>query len=323
MVGWLLWVGCPKATPVAPVAPVASIPTGAPWAAELFTDHPLVGRIWDVRTGTFASEEQLVADLSDADFVMLGEKHDNPDHHRLQAALVAAVHPKACVFEMLDHADPVAGVTDPDALAAAVDWEHSGWPEFAIYRPVFAACYDAGATVVAGHPTRAEVKTAMMEGMSALAPEVTKGLPDHPLDDAQRASLSDEIVESHCGHAPPDLVDKMIVGQVFKDAFMARTLTDAGPPAVLVAGGGHARSDRGVPIYLGDRTVRSVLWVEVHPDRTAPADYPDEKADWLWFTPTLSDEDPCVVFAKQLQHMSHPPVPAPAPADAPAADPPK
>ena len=48
-----------------------------------------------------------MADIAAArDFVLLGEKHDNPDHHRLQAwmidALVARGRRPAIAMEMLD-----------------------------------------------------------------------------------------------------------------------------------------------------------------------------------------------------------------------------
>jgi uncharacterized iron-regulated protein len=315
MVGWWLLVACPKPAPVAaPVAAVASgpAPTGGPWRSTVSADHPLVGRIWSVRDGRFASEDELLADLRAVPYVMLGEKHDNPDHHRLQAELVGELQPKACAFEMLDHADPIADAADPDALATAADWANSGWPDFAIYRPVFAACYDAHAAVVAASPTRDEVRTAMTSGIDALPAEVVAGLDrSHPLDDAQRASLTEEIEDSHCGQATPEMVTAMIQGQVFKDAFFARALAAEPVPAVLIAGGGHTRTDRGVPLYLEPES-RTVLLAEVDPDRPDPAQYTGESPDWIWFTPAVSDEDPCVAFAEQLKKMGHgPPPPGP------------
>src|SRR4051812_674712 len=52
---------------------------------KLDVDHPLVGRVWDVKNATFITRDALWAKLVTADYVLLGEKHDNPDHHRLQA----------------------------------------------------------------------------------------------------------------------------------------------------------------------------------------------------------------------------------------------
>lgn len=312
--------GCAHPTSPAPAvaaAPAAPWADPGPWTSAFGVAHPLVGRIWDVANARYVTEDAMIADLKAADHVLLGEKHDNPDHHRLQGEIIAALAPPAVAFEMLDHDDPVDGPTDPDALAAAVGWDTSGWPPFAIYRPVFEALYAAHARVVAGHPTRDEVKTAMNDGFAALPAEATAGLAlDRALADAAREDLSGEIVASHCGHASPEVVDKMIRAQVLKDAWMARALDQAGPHSALVAGGGHARADRGVPWYLADPAAsRTVQLVEVDDAEQDPAAY-DRGARYLWFTPRVDDEDPCEAFRAQLEKMEHqPPAPAaPAPA---------
>lgn len=309
-------VGCPKA-PVEAPGSMSAGPVGGPWESPLYVDHPLVGRIWDVHARRFATEAELLADLGQASYVLIGEKHDSPDHHRLQARIVTALKPSACVFEMLDHADPIADATDAASLAAAADWEKSGWPEFSLYAPVFDACYGAGASVRAGHPTRDEVKIAMMQGMAALPPEFVADLPlSVTLNEAQRAQLGDEIVESHCGHATPELVEMMIVGQTLKDAYMARSLVASGERAVLIAGTGHTRPDHGVPIYL-EPASRSVRLIEVSADDADPVTYGDDGSDWLWFTPRLDDTDPCEVFAEQLKKLGPVEPVAPAPQEPP------
>ena len=59
---------------------------------------------------------------------------------------------------------------------------------------------------------------------------------DRELSEDQRADLSAEVVEAHCGHADEHTVKMMIGLQVLKDAWMARALTRHGKGAVLVAG---------------------------------------------------------------------------------------
>jgi hypothetical protein len=48
------------------------------------TSHPLAGRLWDGHRQAFASEQDLRTQLLGADFVLLGEVHDNPAHHARQ-----------------------------------------------------------------------------------------------------------------------------------------------------------------------------------------------------------------------------------------------
>src|SRR5262249_59775917 len=65
--------------------------TLAPWRAPLEREHPLTGRIWDVKGARFVDSAAVTRRLTDARYVLLGEKHDNPDHHAIQAALVRAL----------------------------------------------------------------------------------------------------------------------------------------------------------------------------------------------------------------------------------------
>src|SRR3954466_1305556 len=102
-----------------------------PGRAPVDREHPLVGRIWN--GSAFLDEQALDAAVQSADFVLLGETHDNPDHHALQARLVrvaAQGRKPAIVFEMLDVGQQAAVDAAPrtsDAIAEAVDWSHSGW----------------------------------------------------------------------------------------------------------------------------------------------------------------------------------------------------
>src|SRR5450759_2929506 len=56
----------------------------------LFTDHPLVGRIWDMNSRSFIDEATLLARISTANVLLLGETHDNPLHHEIQQKLLKA-----------------------------------------------------------------------------------------------------------------------------------------------------------------------------------------------------------------------------------------
>jgi uncharacterized iron-regulated protein len=47
-------------------------------------DPPLAGRLWDGHRQAFAGEQDLRAQLPGADFVLLGEVHDNPVYHTRQ-----------------------------------------------------------------------------------------------------------------------------------------------------------------------------------------------------------------------------------------------
>src|SRR5512138_2205182 len=64
---------------------------GRTWVSTLHKNHPLVGKIWEGRAGRFVDEQALQDALGAADLALLGETHDNPDHHLLQARLIRAI----------------------------------------------------------------------------------------------------------------------------------------------------------------------------------------------------------------------------------------
>ncbi len=299
-------------------APEGRPPSGAPdWVSTLDRHHPLVGRIWNVREGRWADEETLEAALAKADFVLLGETHDNPDHHLLQAKLVLAVvaagRRPALAFEMLDTGRQAAvdeaqarAPRSADALADAVDWAHSGWPDFSLYRPVFAAAAEAGLSVLATNLSREQAHRLVAHGPSALEPGLRRLLDRAgPLsEDAERA-MREEMSASHCGQLPESLLDSMVLAQRARDAQMAERLLWAvdGRGAVLIAGTGHVRTDRGVPAHLvreaQGRRVVAVAFLEVSPEGRAPQAYAAEFGpgplpfDYVVFTPVARRADPC------------------------------
>jgi uncharacterized iron-regulated protein len=292
------------------------------WSTRLDRDHPLVGRIWSVRRAAFVDEIELRAALHG--YVLLGEKHDNPDHHALQArllrAMVEAQRRPVVAFEMFD-ADAQASLDasrrehpgDTASLARAVSWEKSGWPPWTNYAPIAQIALDAALPIVATGLPRAR----MRELMKPAEPGGDAGAPTTPLDEGapltpeQLESLREELRESHCGHLPEARLGGMLRFQRARDAAMAAAITTAAvaahtEDAVLIAGSGHTRIDRGAGRDLAAREpghpITSVAFAEVEAGRTEPAAYAARwntttlPFDFVWFTPRATDDDPCADF---------------------------
>jgi uncharacterized iron-regulated protein len=273
--------------------------------------HPLAGQVWNVARAAPSNPEELHNALENAAFVVLGETHDNRDHHLLQAQLVerfTTTHRHAHIaFEMLDE-DQAAALSGrapvtADELARRVHWDSSGWPAFELYRPVFTQALANGARIVAAHPNAKHVR----ESMAGVTESEAQSLRlNTPLDAQQQAAQREEIRASHCGQAPDAMVSAMQLAQSYKDAFMARALIRTGAPSLLLAGRGHARNDRAVPLFLrrqGAASVLSVAFVDVENDRTQVSDYDVGAFDFVVFTPRVTDEDACERFKAQLDAM--------------------
>jgi uncharacterized iron-regulated protein len=301
-------------------------PTGPAWQSSVAREHRLVGRIWHVAARRFVDERVVVARLAEARYVLLGEKHDNPDHHVLQAriirALTGAERRPTVAFEMFTPAQAgalarylAAHPREAAGIGEAVNWNASGWPAWAMYEPIAQAALDAGLTIVPANLDSDRVRAVSRQGVVALdAAFVRRHALDQPLPATLRDAMAEDIRESHCGHAPEERVGAMIGVQRARDAQMAEALLTASEKdgAVLIAGDGHARNDYGVPAYVRridpPARVVSVALVEVDGKRADVESYAERFGgrlpfDYVWFTPAVDDEDPCEKFRKSLERF--------------------
>jgi uncharacterized iron-regulated protein len=297
-------------------------PGGAAPVRLVDADHPLVGRVWSTRSRRYVQEAVLVDALRDARYVLLGERHGNPEHHRLQARLIRAAAAgegrTAVVAEQLDFPQQTAidacaaECADFGAdLGARVEWARSGWPDYALYAPVFHAAAATKASVYAGNPGARRIR-ALSRGEEPRPDEAAwAARAREPLRPEARERLVEHLSAGHCGHLPKGATEPLVHAQRLRDAALADTLLRVtGPDAtgVLVAGTGHVRRDYGVPTLLGGhgRTVVVAL-VEVVPGTTRPERYAPRGAyDYLWFTARVDEPDPCEQFREQLRKMAPP-----------------
>ena len=238
--------------------------------------------------------------FSKADVVIIGEVHDNPVRHLNQAAVIALAAPKAVVFEMLT--DDMARLVTPDtandpSLGATLDWEASGWPDFAIYAPIFASLGDA--VTIGAAPDEAVRAAAREAGVATVfgADAARFGL-DQPLPLAQQEAREALMQANHCGALPPGLLPTFVAMQRFTDASFARATLDAletyGAPVVVITGNGHARTDWGMPVYL-NAAAPNVAVTSVGQLTQAN---PDAPYDLVQITPPAPSDggDPCAAF---------------------------
>ncbi|HXX66926.1 MAG TPA: ChaN family lipoprotein [Polyangiaceae bacterium] len=305
--------------------PAERPPRAEPWESTLDATHPLVGVVWDVDGHRRASEAELVARLQSSDVVLVGETHDNPDHHRLEARLLAAYAERhttpAVVFEMLDREQQaIVDATlrqcpdDVDALAQAVGWASSGWPAWLMYRPVFQAAVAANAVVLAGGIGRNAAMRIARDGPASYDPGLDQAFSLHePAPAEVDAAMRREMGESHCGLVPNEMLELMVLVQRTRDALLAARLHEGasrGGGALLVAGTGHVRRDRGVPAQLARVYAiesLSVGLLEARASAPTPEDYVQSfeakrlPFDYVWFTPRANDIDHCAELREPMK----------------------
>jgi uncharacterized iron-regulated protein len=301
------------------------LPEQAKGPSLLFSDHPLANKIWDVRGQRFIDRELLIEQAALSEFLLLGETHDNPIHHRDQARMIDGLqsHKRSArlAFEMIsrqqgkliadERYDSVA------SLIAALKHVPSNWQYEPHYVPLFKSAIQAGFSVRAASLDRENILAIANKGVQAISAPIKTVLDYNVLTHDQEAALRMEIVGSHCGMDHEGMVSAMMLTQRVKDAVMMESLlgdgvTDAKVEIkVLVAGSGHVRKDRGVPKYImqtrPDAKIVSLAWLEVVAGADEVSDYAqrwDGKTlpfDYVWFTPRVDRPDPCEQFRKHMQ----------------------
>ncbi len=297
------------------------------WQSPHFRDHGLVGKIWSTGTGTFIPAGDLAETLATRDLVLIGETHDNGDHHQLQAWLIGRIadgRRPAVVMEMIasdrqQALDAYRAKPEADAagLGAALSWHSSGWPDWPLYRPIGEAVFDHGLALRSGVPPRETVRAVSRRGLDALPAGETQRLTlDRPLPAPLAKDLAVEIKAAHCDLMPDSAIAPMTKVQTLRDAAMADAMLASrdGDGAILIAGNDHVRKDRGVPFFLkrraADKSIATVMLVEIeHATDTVESLAVSDKdgkpaADFVWFTPRAEREDQCDLLRQRFKKRS-------------------
>lgn len=235
------------------------------------------------------------------DVFFLGETHDNPGHHIRQAERVLELQPSALVFEMLtaDKAQNVTAdlVADALALEEALGWSDSGWPDFAMYYPIFAAAPTAA--VFGAAVPRTDARRVMSEPVGKVfgAQASQYGL-DRALPAEQQKAREAMQFAAHCDALPVDMLPMMVDMQRLRDASLARAVVQAleqtGGPVAVITGNGHARKDWGAPALL--ETARPLLKVASLGQGETGSPDPDGQFDEIAMSPPAERDDPCAAF---------------------------
>lgn len=277
--------GC-QSMPASPALP----PLPA-WQSPEGRGHAELGLIRETASGKALTPEQLLQRLAGVPRVLVGEQHDNPDHHALQRWLLQALNQRraqgSLLLEMLEPAQQVK--VDlvrqqqplPSDLAKAIDWRQ-GW-DWTFYAPIVREAFAKGYPVLAANLDRGEMAAIYRNPPDLDGPRSTTA--------AVRDALMEEVRDGHCGMLPESQLPSMVAVQQQRDRRMAERLLAAPAPSLLLAGGYHVRKDVGVPLHLADlgaeQGTRVLMLAQVGED-VSP-----QMADFVWYTAALPKKDYC------------------------------
>lgn len=276
----------------------ASLPPLPDWQSPEGREHADLGQIVDLRTGQRLSPQQLIEQLAPAPRVLVGEAHDNPDHHALQLWLLQALEAQraqgSLLLEMLtpDQQGPVDAVRTRVAdgqsvadLPAALVWQ-KGW-DWTLYGPIVQHALAQPYPLLAANLDQTQMrriyrKRPVLNGALSTAAAVQE-------------PLLEQILTSHCGKLPKSKLPAMLAVQQQRDRRMAAVLQAAPQPSLLFAGTFHVRRDLGVPLHLADLGDEAASLVLILADVGQPVSA--AAADFVWYTPALPERDYCADFA--------------------------
>lgn len=246
------------------------------------------------------SQQQLLERLIDADYVLLGELHDNGAHHQERAQLIQKLaalrlaqgkQPPVLIVEHLDLGRKLEPGDSLEAQLDAAGFDRKNW-RWPLHKPLFETALAARLAVYGGNLSRSMGRQVVMGGESALPAALRERIQLAPLSAAAQASLDRDLQAGHCGQMPPERLPSMRLAQRARDASLAQGLLAQGAGAVLLAGNGHVRRDYGVPILLAQAAagarVLSVGFLEAGKSAVAASPY-----DYVWLSQAAEREDPC------------------------------
>lgn len=246
--------------------------------------------IKDLHTGETLTPQELLVRLAKQPRVIVGEKHDNPTHHQIEAWLVEnlpAQRPQGSVLmEMLTPSQQSAVEStkqlmqsQPDLSAARVaellKWQ-KGW-DWSMYGQVVMPAIKAPYPLLAANLDRREIM--------AFYQQPTFPAGTHSASAPVREAIAETIRVSHQQNIEPEQLHAMLAIQQQRDRRMAERLLAAPRPALLIVGGYHAKRNVGVPVHIRDMQPTAQVTVLMLAEQGMEVD--KQQADYVWITPAV------------------------------------
>ena len=259
-----------------------TIKQDAPEQKDFLTD----GQIYDLHSGKIISSSELLADLATARHLIIGEKHDNAEHHQIELWLIQNLliqRPQGSVLlEMLtSEQQPRVNqvkcwlkdnpVVRDSRVQELLNWQ-KGW-SWEMYGDIVMQLLRGPYPLLNANIGREQMlalykKNEFPKGKKSTAPVVQE-------------ALRETIIAMHEGNLESQQLTSMLSIQQQRDRYMARQLLSAPVPSLLIAGGYHASKSMGVPLHMEDLATGThpVVLMLAEKGMNITVDH----ADYVWF----------------------------------------
>ena len=294
----------------------------AQWQSQYYRDHPLAGKIYSTQDQAWISEQALIAKLNETRLLLLGETHSNFDHHSRQARIIQAWladgSRPGLVLEMINYQDSEQLQSPAFTLKTLKRKleEIAGQWNWQAYLPILELKLEHNLPMLGANLSRWQLDQFSRQGKCQISRSQAQLNVCQALSKAQKETIRQLVFDAHCGYLPREHTESFMQTQIAKDASFALSLANAAADnkAILIAGSVHVRKDIGVPVHLRalGRASVSMTFMNVAPARTrfedylparSAADSQEQLFDYIYFTPSDRNLDPCVEFAEQLKKI--------------------
>jgi uncharacterized iron-regulated protein len=260
----------------------------------------------------------ILSEMAKRDVVLLGEQHDEADHHQWQLQTLAALHtlrPSMVIgFESFPRrVQPVldawiAGELTPKQFLERVEWEKVWNFPAELYLPLFEFARVNRIPMIAINVERTLTKAVSDKGWDALSESqkegVSRAAPASP-------AYEELLLEIFGHHTPPagkpaakparedPAFRRFVESQLTWDRAMAEALASrvqggaaSRPLVVGIMGGGHVRNGHGVPHQLRDLGVKNIGTLLPMDAATACQELQGELADAVFALPRRTRDKP-------------------------------
>ena len=240
-------------------------------------DIKATAKIVNLSTNKTMDFDGFIVEVLDADILLVGELHDDFDHHLAEILLIKALSKNKNIdvaFEMLGgdkqkYADGLDKKTRPGELIKAIKWNDKMW-ELRHYKGVLEAAFYS-ANIKCANLSEDEIKL-IFTGAQPISGQFSTS-----------KSVQEAIVKIvgrvHEGVNKQD-IQKLVQAQQYKDRRMADVVNKSANFALLIAGRYHVQKDIGVPLHLMDFKTKKkfkTLFLGFDGDDTSA-----KEADYLW-----------------------------------------
>jgi uncharacterized iron-regulated protein len=196
----------------------------------------------------------------------------------------------------------VRSAADRAEVDRQLEWSAQGWPDFAMYWPLFELARKNNLPVVATDLDPAVNRRISRGGLGAAGDDdparLRSAMPDDP---ARDKAIAQRIRDAHCNQITESRALRMLESWYARNVVMARRVGGAlaqAPQVVVIMGRGHA-SPGAVPEQLAAMRPGTRQMVVGFFD--GQADGPVEPlADVQWITPARPHPEPCLSFPQRV-----------------------